>query len=219
MSGVINVWCGECLVWSMSGVVNVLFCTRCDQCLCDQYRTILYFSNYKMYFSKWKNAFVQMTKCILPNDNMYLTKWKNNLSNWQSVFVQMTKSIFPNDFLCNKPLYFEFTLYSAYTAPYLPLCEHSQFSCLILSKHLLSFRFACNLFHHFLYFANPNVSSIGSFYPFPSEDQIQPTPIYISKAKTHWGRAGWIPGRTGNGAGGRTVQVSYTCTAPGIKNI
>ena len=33
MSGVINVWCGQCLVWSMSGVVNVLFYTRCDQCL------------------------------------------------------------------------------------------------------------------------------------------------------------------------------------------
>ena len=33
MSGVINVWCGECLVWSMSGVINVLFYTRCDQCL------------------------------------------------------------------------------------------------------------------------------------------------------------------------------------------
>ena len=33
MSGVINVWCGECLVWSMSGVFNVLFYTQCDQCL------------------------------------------------------------------------------------------------------------------------------------------------------------------------------------------
>ena len=33
MSGVINVRCGECLVWSMSGVINVLFHTRCDQCL------------------------------------------------------------------------------------------------------------------------------------------------------------------------------------------
>jgi len=29
----VNVWFGECLVCSTSDVVNVLFCTRCDECL------------------------------------------------------------------------------------------------------------------------------------------------------------------------------------------
>ena len=45
MSFVIKVWCDECLflptVWWMSGVINVLFYTWCDQCLCDECRTIL----------------------------------------------------------------------------------------------------------------------------------------------------------------------------------
>ena len=31
---------------------------------------------------------------------------------------------------------------------------------------------------------------------------------------SYWGQAGWIPGCTGSDEGGRTVQVSYMCTAP-----
>ena len=37
-----------------------------------------------MYLSKFLNVFVQISKCICPNDKMYLSKWLN-------IFVQIVK--------------------------------------------------------------------------------------------------------------------------------
>ena len=41
MSGVINVWCDQCLVCSMSFFTHSVINVWCDQCLCDQCRTIV----------------------------------------------------------------------------------------------------------------------------------------------------------------------------------
>ena len=88
----------------------------------------------------------------------------------------------------------------------------------------------------FLSFINPNISSMGSFSSSWLLNQaMKTTPSWIHGSLavlvpihscllfvvclffvcfSYWGQAGWIPGCTGSGAGGRTAPVSYMCTAP-----
>ena len=162
-----------------------------------------------------------MTKSIFPNDNIYLTKWQNCLSNWQSVFVQMTKMYFSKWLPLQQALLFRihplFCLHcSLFTSLWAfaillfdSLKTFAQFSICLQSVSPLS------IFCQSQYFKHRLILSFSKWRPNSANSHIY---LFV-KAKTHWGRAGWIPGCTGSGAGGQTVQVSYTCTAPGIKNI
>ena len=166
-----------------------------------------------------------MTKWICPNDKMNFFKLLNVFLCWVGLGAHCTLHI---HFLCKKNL-----VYS--------LAGQECYFHFVLIRSLVSI--ASNLFLSrppfiivwFLSFSNPNISSMGSFSSSWLLNQaMKTTPSWIHGSLavlvpihscllfvvvfffcfSYWGQAGWIPGCTGSGAGGRTAPVSYMCTAP-----